>query len=236
MFQQSESGSSASLLPAVVLERGCVPESSPAGNGLHQLPNAVAHLARFRVSARKRGGGEYVVNLNFLKANPESKTKLIGSLSALFRNFQASVFLAASDVHGQILDAESYDLAFGGIRRTPVRAFDRGQRNRILDGILGSISSTNLTTSMILDHVGVLIEYIGCCNNLSRVLCVVQKDFTRGSLQEFPVEQSPLLELVRRLDRDQVSASKMPALKALKKLGHSTLRYGIIISRVWKHC
>lgn len=75
MFQQSESRSSASLLPAVVLERRCVQESPPAGNGLHQLPNAVAHLARFRASARKRGGGEYVVNPNFLKSQSRIENK-----------------------------------------------------------------------------------------------------------------------------------------------------------------
>lgn len=150
------------------------------------------------------------------------------AVATLFRNLQASTFLAASDFQEssrQIVDMENYELAFWGIQHTPARAFDRGQRNRILDGVLRSATSTNLTPSMILDHIGLLIEYIGFGNNPSRVLCVMQKDSTEEPPKRFPMEESsPLLELVRRLDLDHVSASKTPAMKALKRLAQSTLR------------
>lgn len=145
------------------------------------------------------------------------------------------MFLAASDSQessGEKIDRESYELAFRGIQRTPVRAFDRGQRNKILDSVLWSLSSTNLIGSMVPDHIGLLIEYISSCKDPSRVLFVTHKDSTKGPLKHFPVEESPLLVLVRRLDRDQGSMSKVLAMKALKRLGDSTLRYEIRVFQV----
>lgn len=138
------------------------------------------------------------------------------------------MFLAASDLQEprrQVTDRENYELAFYGIQRTPVRAFDRGQRNKILDSVLRSLTSINLHTSVSLDHINLLIEYLSLCNNPSRVLSMIQKDSTEEPLKLFPVEKSPLLELVRRLDRDQGEMSKIPLMKALRRLGHLTLRY-----------
>lgn len=145
------------------------------------------------------------------------------------------MFLAASDFQEssfQRIDEESYELAFRGIQRTPVRAFDRGQRNKILDSVLRSITSTTLTTSMILDHISLLIEYLSVYNNPSRILCVIHEDVTDGTPKQSPVDESPLLELVCRLDRDQGSMSKISVIKALKRLVHSTLRYEIIIFQI----
>lgn len=61
---------------------------------------------------------------------------------------------------------------------------------------------------------------------------MTHKDLTKGAVKQFPVEESPLLGLVRRLDRDQGSMSKVLAMKALKRLGDSTLRYEIRVFQV----
>lgn len=145
------------------------------------------------------------------------------------------MFLAASNVQEssrQRIDGESYELAFRGIQRTPVRAYDRGKRNNILDGLLRSLTSTDLSTTMITDHISLFIEYVNSCNNPLRVLCAIHKDSAEGPVKQFPAEESPLLALVYRLDREPGLMSTIAALRALKRLVQCTLRYGIDFSWV----
>ncbi|MCJ1462635.1 hypothetical protein MMC07_001237 [Pseudocyphellaria aurata] len=149
------------------------------------------------------------------------------TVATSFRNFQASVFLAASNFQGssrQRIDGESYELAFRGIQRTPVRAYDRGKRNKILDGLLRSLTSAELSTTMITDHISLLIEYICSCNNPFRVLFAIHKNSAEGPVKQLPADESPLLALVHRLDGEPGLMSTIVAMRALKRLVQCTLR------------